>query len=297
MLPAERAQRFNQPAVARTHSGASLPVVETMNPISQEMATLRPTLIPGVLEVMQHNTNHGQEALRFFEFGHVFHRTEPDADTIVPGFRERETVLLALSGPAAPTHWDQPTRMVDFFDLKGAVTALLDALKIDAAFEPASTDDPLAAYQLEVLAQDGAPLGTLLRVAPPTATDFDLENPVFVAELDWAALVARASLHEERRYTPVSRFPIVERDLAVLVDADQPVGPLLDTLHAEGQPLLQDVRVFDIYTGERIPDGQKSVAVGLRFGADRTLKDQEVDALVQSMLDVLAHQHGATLRQ
>jgi phenylalanyl-tRNA synthetase beta chain len=246
---------------------------------------------------MQHNTNHGQEALRFFEFGHVFHRTEPDADTIVPGFRERETVLLALSGPAAPTHWDQPTRMVDFFDLKGAVTALLDALKIDAAFEPASTDDPLAAYQLEVLAQDGAPLGTLLRVAPPTATDFDLENPVFVAELDWAALVARASLHEERRYTPVSRFPIVERDLAVLVDADQPVGPLLDTLHAEGQPLLQDVRVFDIYTGERIPDGQKSVAVGLRFGADRTLKDQEVDALVQSMLDALAHQHGATLRQ
>jgi phenylalanyl-tRNA synthetase beta chain len=297
MLPAERAERFNQPAVARTHDGAPLPVVETMNPISQEMATLRPTLIPGVLEVMQHNTNHGQDALRFFEFGHVFHRSEPSAATLVPGFRERETILLALSGPAAPTHWDRPTRMVDVFDLKGTVTALLDALEIDATFEPASTDGPLAAYQLDVLAQGGASLGTLLRVAPPTATDFDLENPVFVAELDWAALVARAELHEERRYTPVSRFPIVERDLAVLIDDDQPVGPLLDTLRAEGQPLLQNVRVFDLYTGEGIPDDQKSVAVGLRFGADRTLKDQEVDALVQSMLDALTRQHGATLRQ
>jgi phenylalanyl-tRNA synthetase beta chain len=298
MLPAERAAQFNQRAVAPTHSGESLPVVETLNPISQEMATLRPTLIPGVLEVMQHNTNHGQEALRFFEFGHVFHRSGPNADTIVPGFQERETVLIALSGPAAPTHWDRPARAVDFFDLKGAVRTLLDALRIDdATFEPASTDDPLATYQLDVHTHDKTPLGTLLRVADPTAAAFDLEDPAFIAELDWAVLVERAVLHEERHYTPISRFPIVERDLAVLIDGDQPVGPLLDTLRAEGRPLLQDVRVFDIYTGEGIPNGQKSVAVGLRFGGDRTLKDQEVDALVQAMLDALNEQHGATLRQ
>ncbi len=297
MLPAERAARFNQPSVAGVPNGKPEPVVETMNPISQEMATLRPTLIPGVLEVMQHNTNHGQEALRFFEFGHVFHQNEADVNTIVPGFRERETVLLALSGPAAPTHWDRPSRSVDFFDLKGAVSALLDALTVDAAFEPASANDALASYQLDVHAHDGTSLGTILRVADATAADFDLEDPIFIAELDWAALVERAELHEERRYTPVSRFPTVERDLAVLVSTDQPVGPLLSTLRAKGRPLLQDVRVFDIYTGEGISEDQKSVAIGLRFGANRTLKDHEVDALVQSMLDVLEKQHGATLRQ
>jgi len=296
MLRADRAARFNRPALAAPGDGA-LPIVETMNPISQEMATLRPSLLPGALEVMQHNRNHGQEALRFFEFGHVFHRSGPDAEPIVPGFFEQETMLIALSGPQAPTHWDRDPREADFFDLKGTVASVLDALHIEAAeMASATTNDALTTYQLDVLLA-GARVGTVARVDDAVADDFDLTAPAFVAELDWAALVDAAALHEERRYTPISRFPIVERDLAILADADVPVGPMMDTLRAEGAPLLQDVSVFDIYEGEGIPSGQKSVAFGLRFGADRTLKDQEVDALVKAMLTALKKHHGATLRQ
>ncbi|NBB73953.1 MAG: phenylalanine--tRNA ligase subunit beta [Bacteroidetes bacterium] len=296
MLRADRAARFNRPALTAPGDGA-LPIVETMNPISQEMATLRPSLLPGALEVMQHNRNHGQEALRFFEFGHVFHRSGPDAASVVPGFFEQETMLIALSGPHAPTHWDQAPREADFFDLKGTVASVLDALHIEAAeMVPATTDDALTTYQLDVLVA-GAQVGTVARVDDAVADDFDLTAPAFVAELDWATLVDAADLHEERCYTPISRFPIVERDLAILADADAPVGPMMDTLRAEGAPLLQDVSVFDIYEGEGIPSGQKSVAFGLRFGADRTLKDQEVDALVKAMLTALKKHHGATLRQ
>ena len=297
MLPADRAERFNRPALAAAEDGASLPIVETMNPISQEMATLRPTLLPGALEVMQHNRNRGQEALRFFEFGHVFHRSGPDAESIVPGFFEQETMLIALSGPQAPTHWDRAPREADFFDLKGTVAAVLDALQIDdAEMVPATTDDPLTTYQLDVQLA-GTRVGTVARVGDGVADDFDLTAPAFVAELDGAALVDAAELHEERRYTPISRFPIVERDLAILVDADAPVGPMMETLRVEGEPLLQTVSVFDIYEGEGIPAGQKSVAFGLRFGADRTLTDHEVDARVQAMLSALETHHGATLRQ
>jgi phenylalanyl-tRNA synthetase beta chain len=177
------------------------------------------------------------------------------------------------------------------------VRTVLDALRIeDAEMIPASTDDALTTYQLDVLVA-GAQAGTVARVDDAVADDFDLTAPAFVAELDWEVLVAHAELHEERRYAPISRFPIVERDLAILADADAPVGPMIDTLRVEGSPLLQDVTVFDIYEGKGIPDGQKSIAFELRFGSDRTLTDQEVDTLVHAVLTALEEQHDATLRQ
>ena len=298
MLQHDEAERFNQPPLVSTNGNGTPAIVETMNPISREMAALRPTLLPGLLEVMQHNQNHGQRALRFFEFGRVFHRAAPEADTLVPGFDEHEALILALSGPHAPMHWDGAERSADFFDLKGAVQTLLDTLRIDdVTIEPAGANTPeLLAYHVTVTA-DGAPLGLIGRVADAVAADFDLDAPAFIAELDWSAIAARAELHEDRTYTPVSRFPVVERDIAVLIHTDQAVGPLLDSIREEGAPLVQDTAVFDIYEGEGIPSDQKSVAIALRFGADRTLTDDEVDAALGAIVTALEQQYDAQLRQ
>ncbi len=298
MLRRDEAERFNQPPLVAANGDGPPALVETMNPISREMAALRPTLLPGLLEVMQHNQNHGQRALRFFEFGHIFHRAAPEADTLVPGFDEHEALILALSGPHAPMHWDAAERSADFFDLKGTVQTLLDTLHIDdVTIEPAEANMPeLLAYHATITAES-APLGLIGRVADPVAADFDLDAPAFVAELNWAALAKRAELHEDRTYTPVSRFPVVERDLAVLVHTDQAVGPLLDAIEKEGAPLVQDAAVFDIYEGEGIPSDQKSVAIALRFGADRTLTDDEVDATLDAIVDTLEQQYDAHLRQ
>lgn len=298
MLRQDTAEQFNQPPLVRANGGGAPPVVETMNPISQEMAALRPTLLPGVLEIMQRNQNHGQHALRFFEFGHVFHRAAPAADTLVRGFDEHEALLITLSGPHAPLHWDTGERSVDFFDLKGTVETLLDALRIDGVeMTPADeTSSDLLTYHMNIVA-DSAPMGTIGRIADAMTSDFDLDAPAFVAELNWSALADRAELHEERTFTPVSRFPVVERDLAVLVHTDQAVGPLLETIRTEGTPLLQEVSVFDIYEGEGIPSDQKSVAVSLRFGADRTLTDEEVDAQVSAIVGALEQTYNAELRQ
>ena len=296
MLPSEVATRF----MGVDDEGPG--VVETMNPISEEMAALRPRLLPGVLSVMQFNRNHGQEALRFFELGHVYRRAADGEDTVVPGYHEHEALLVALSGPTAPTHWDTDAREADLFDLKGLVEMLLDDLDLShATMTPHSPDDttngqvPHLVHRLDVTVDD-APLGTLGQVHPERAERYDLDTPVFVGEFDWSALVHHASGQMHASVEPVSRFPVVERDLAVLVGERQPVGELLDTIRATGHPLLKHVAVFDVYEGEGIPAGQKSVAFTLRFGADRTLTDAEVDDCIQSIVAALDETAGATLR-
>jgi phenylalanyl-tRNA synthetase beta chain len=109
-------------------------------------------------------------------------------------------------------------------------------------------------------------------------------------------LAALARRRAAVRYAPVSRFPVVERDLAVLVAEAQPVGPLLDTIRAAAGGLLQSVRLFDLYRGEQIAPGQKSAAFALRFGADRTLRDEEVDGRMRKVVAALERAHGAQRR-
>ena len=137
----------------------------------------------------------------------------------------------------------------------------------------------------------------MARVHDDVAADFDLDTPVFVAEFNWAALVEAANAEQHRDYEPVSRFPVVDRDLAVLVHTDQPVGPLQNTIRDAGAPLLRRVDVFDVYEGEGIEADAKSVAFTLRFGADRTLTDEEVDAQIDTIVERLEQNYDARLRK
>jgi phenylalanyl-tRNA synthetase beta chain len=308
MLPKDRAERFNEPVASGNASSEAAPVVETMNPISEEMRSMRPRLLPGALEVMQFNRNRGQKALRLFEFGHVYRTAAGDEEPLVGGYHEHEALLIALTGPHAPTGWDTEERDSDFFDLKGVVETLLDDLGILEAvtMTPRSTDAsangrvPITSHRLDVHvpAESGdEPIGTLARVTDDVASDFDLDRPVFVAEFHWSRLAERAARVSERgTYTPVSRYPVVERDLAVLAGAGQPVGPMVETIRTTGAPLLNTVDVFDVYEGEGIEEGKKSLAFTLRFGADRTLTDEEVDDRMGAIVDALRDEHGTELR-
>ncbi len=292
LLPREVAYRFASEAA--THSYG---LVETLNPISAEMAVLRPSLLPGLLQTIVYNQNRGQQVLRFFEFGRVFSRTER-TDTLVPGFAEHEALIIGLSGPQAPKGWDTPARMVDFFDLKGLLETLFEALHLRDQVHLLPTDTPraTAAYQLNIMAGTRL-LGHVARLSDVLAETYELRTPLYYAELHWEAFAEIAHSAARRRYRPFSRFPEVDRDLAILVARTQPVGPLLEAIREAGAPLLRQAEVFDLYEGERIPVGQKSVAVALRFGADRTLTDAEVDAQVAAILNVLTQRFGAQLRQ
>lgn len=292
MLRQETAEQFSVP-VLHGQPGA---VVTTLNPISQEMAALRPSLLPGVLQVMSHNQKHGQQVLRFMEWGHVFQRTD-NPHVMVAGYDERDMLVLALSGPSSVTQWNREPRETDFFDLKGVVEMILDVLQIPhVTMEADYTPTAITSYHVRIRSKKKV-LGVMGQLADSLAESYDLKTPVYFAELNWERLVALATSNYDVTYQTVSRFPTVERDLALVVDRAQAVGPMLRTIEEAGHPLVQEVSVFDLYEGEHIAAGKKSVAFSVRFGADRTLKDKDVDKRVRAILNRLQREYGAALRQ
>src|SRR5690606_35137135 len=185
--------------------------------------------------------------------------------------------LVALAGPAERKGWNADGRAADFFDLKGALLHVLGTLDLPEIQEVPSTEpDALTAYRL-FLDAGGRRLGVLGRLSDGLAARHALQAPLYCAELNADLLAALVRREAPVRYVAISRFPAVDRDLAVLVDAAEPVGPMLNTIRAAAGGLLQSVRLFDLYRGERIGAGQKSAAFALRFAADRTLRDEEVD--------------------
>ncbi len=292
MLREEVALSFNDPVLTGFHGR----VVRTLKPISQEMAALRPSMLPGHLAVMTYNQNHGQRALRLMEFGHVFLEGDQEG-AVVPGYREHVSLLTTLSGPREETSWNTTGETSTFHDMKGIVESLLDALSVatevsmNAVYESSTS----TAYRLDVCV-DNQRIGVIAELARELQDAHGLRDPVYFAELNWDALSPHLVPHFRAVYRPFSRFPVVERDLALKVDKDQNVGSLMQDMRQAGGSLLQNIAVFDVYEGEQVEEGRKSVAFGLRFGAGRTLKDEEVDRSVDAIVKTLSKNYGAELR-
>ena len=278
-------------------TGQERAVVETLNPISQEMAALRPSLLPGLVQAAAYNAARGADALRLVDVGHVYARAAAGEATAVDGHFESPTVALAMFGTAERQAWDRPGRAADFYDLKGVVLDLLaDAgvTDVEETAEPAPSAS--TAYRL-VLSAGGVRLGAVGRLSDALAAAAGLRGELFVAELDGPAVTAAAARGAAVRYAPISRHPAVGRDVAVVVPDGTAAGPLLATIRAAGRPLLTDARLFDVYRGDRIAAGTQSLAFALTFSADRTLRDAEVDGRVRRVVAALEREHGAALRQ
>ena len=291
LVPGATAERY----AGDDWTGRETRVVQTLNPISQEIAAMRPSLLHGLVNAAAYNQKRGATALRFFESGHVYARSA-DAGQPVEGFEEHTALGIALSGTVRPQTWDAPAREADIYDLKGVVMAVLREAGVHRAKEtPRPTPTDLTAYAVELHVGKHR-LGILARVSDAVMRDADLGAPLYAAEIDWDA-VARVAKTGLPRYQRISRFPTVDRDLALVVDAQMPVGPLEATIRQRGGGLLQDVRLFDLYEGERVAEGKKSAAFALTFGADRTLRDKDVDKAVAKIVGALEREHGAVLRQ
>ncbi|MCY4225750.1 MAG: phenylalanine--tRNA ligase subunit beta [Bacteroidetes bacterium] len=290
LLPDDVASQFSQGVL-----GVEAPPVRTLNAVSSSMATLRPSLLPGMLSVMKHNVRHSQPVLRFYEFGHVFHQGSAQS-TFLEHYSEYDALLIGISGPLNPSSWDTSSRMADFFDLKGDMSLLFDTLQLNP-FEMQFHDQPTEITEYHItLATENLRCATIAKLADSIQDYYELPHPVFFADFNWTRLLELYDQKPPTAFTPISLYPIVERDLAISVEESQSVGPLLSTLQTVGKPLLKEVNVFDIYTGDQIPSGQKSIAFSLRFGADRTLTDKEIDRVMQKIVDVLSKQFNAILR-
>ncbi|MCH8276276.1 MAG: phenylalanine--tRNA ligase subunit beta, partial [Bacteroidetes bacterium] len=193
--------------------------------------------------------------------------------------------------------WDTRARSTDIFDLKGLAENVLEAIRLpEVRFEPVKARSGLVDQQIAILSA-GERVGVLGRLATAVAESGDLRAPLYFLELDWSTVCDLAAPHVRRTYEPFSRHPVVERDIAVLVDRSTPVGPMMDVIRSAGGLLLSSIKVFDLYEGERIDANSKSVAFALTFGADRTLRDAEVDKRVATIVEALEKEYDAQLRE
>jgi phenylalanyl-tRNA synthetase beta chain len=267
--------------------------VRILNPQNQDMLMLRTSLLPGMLDVVARNLNSGTEDLRLFEVGHVFSIDQTDRPKLVEQFLEEECLGLLLTGKAAPGHWSEKPRQVDFFDAKGEVEALLERLPLDKWLlipYPPLGDILENALAVEI---EGRFAGYLGRVQEDVLKSFGIEQPVFMAEVLLGPLTQSAG----RVFEPLPKYPKVRRDVAFSVGSEMPAEVMQQAIRASAGELLQRVELFDMYQGDELTAGTKSLAFTLELmSRDRTLTDAEIDAVVQRVVRHVERECRATLR-
>jgi phenylalanyl-tRNA synthetase beta chain len=270
---------------ARINPG--LTPVPLANPISTEMAEMRTSLWPGLLNAVQYNLHRQKSRLRFFEHGLRFYSQDGEI---------RQDMMLAgvITGSRLPEYWDGKGESVDFYDMKGDVDALLALTGNAGNFSFVAAEHPaLHPGQCAQITSGKEVAGWMGRIHPLIATHLDLHPDTFVFELEFAALKSGRLA----QFRPVSRFPSIRRDLAVVVDDDLGVAVLQAAVEQAAGDLLQALLIFDVYRGKGIETGRKSIAFGLILqDYSRTLTEQEIEAVVTQVTEQLSNKFGATLR-
>ncbi|MEX0790817.1 MAG: phenylalanine--tRNA ligase subunit beta, partial [Actinomycetota bacterium] len=259
------------------------------NPISQEESLLRPSVLPGLLRSAALNFSRRPGAVRLFEVGRTFHPngTEPPV--------EKLRLALALGG-VSPQEWHSPERELDFFDLKGVVEVVLQTLSVrEAEFEERQEVPFHPTRAAGLFAADGTRLGVFGELAPESADRAGVPARFSVGEFDLDVLVAQAG--DPLPPPEPSRFPAVLLDLAVVVAEKVDSRSLLDTARGAGGPLLESVRLIDVYRGEQVGSGNKSVAISMAFRSpERTLADGEALEARNAIAKAIDERHGGKVR-
>ncbi|PIU45666.1 MAG: phenylalanine--tRNA ligase subunit beta [Ignavibacteriales bacterium CG07_land_8_20_14_0_80_59_12] len=259
--------------------------VRVLNPLSRDMGSLRESLVPGLLQVVRNNFNVSRRGMKVFEIGRVFRTAEPgDPNEPVEGIHEEKRIGFAMAGIVEEGAWYTPERFADLFDLKGEVESLFSRLSLDKVeFVCYSTYEGCVqpAVFLEVC---GTRLGYIGKVTRGSLARFDIERDVYAGELDLSLLERFAG--GRKRYAELPKYPGVLRDIALIVDAEAGAGRFMAAIRSAGVKELRRVRLFDVYEGERVPKGKKSLAFSLEFRSDeRTLTDDMIDVMVRTIVE------------
>ena len=279
------------------------------NPISSELAVMRTTLVGGLISVMQRNLSRQIQSMRLFETGlrflpnaenesrelldeHI--RADHGDDLQIDSTIEQQNTLAGLLiGRRQSENWNASGSAVDFYDIKSDVEALLhQANGTTVSFVPSDLE-MLHPGQRAAIEAGGALIGFVGALNPAIQKALDLEHAPFVFEISMAALT-RSRLPKAE---PLSRFPQVRRDIALLIDETVDYQSVLDVVNKTAPPLLREVMLFDIYQGDKVGAGKKSMALGLILqDFSRTLEDSEVEQTVATIVAALGTAHGAVLR-
>ncbi len=259
------------------------------NPISADMSVMRTTIWAGLLPALQHNINRQQGRVRLFEYGLRFLPLEGDA------IQQDNVVAGVVYGNVLPEQWAATEQKLDFFDVKGDVEALmaLTGRAEDFSFS-ADTHPALHPGQAARIALDGKSVGWLGALHPSIESRLGLSGQTFLFEIEAEALFSGTVA----KFSEISKYPAIRRDIALVLERAIPSSAVSEVVRRVAPDTLQNLKLFDVYEGEHIDSGRKSLALGLTLQAQsRTLTDEEVDSAIEQIVTTLASELGAALRE
>lgn len=276
--------------------------VRLLNPLSQDLAVMRRTLLYGGLESIEHNVNRKSKDLAMYEFGNVYFydgSRESSVEAPLRPFSQGARLALWLTGDSRVASWQAPALEASFYDLRAYVDNILRHLGFDVARDivyAVAEPSKLFAAAMNVATRKGKNLGILGIVSRAACGKCDLKVPVFFAELDWDALT-NAAQKLGITYYDLPKTQAVKRDLALLIDTSVAMADIEKVVKDSEKKILRDVTLFDVYEGDKLPEGKKSYAITLTLRDDeKTLQDKYIDNVMNRIIANLRNRLGAELR-
>lgn len=259
--------------------------VKLLNPLSNDLAFMRKSLLEGLLGNAIFNINRKSPDLKFFELGKVYHKKTK--------YQERKQMAILTTGRELPENWLQPKSATDFYHLKAYVKILLEKLNLDL-HESALEDDRFS-DALEIAAE-GKTLARLGKVSPQLLKDFDISQEVFYAEIELENCQALRT-SDNLKFVDIPKFNKIRRDLALLVDKTISYSELYELAKKNKSPFLKKINLFDVYEGQNLPEGKKSYALSFELlNEEKTLEEKEISEVMTSLIKSFEKELKAELR-
>ncbi len=274
-------------------------LVMLMNPLSADLNALRQTLLFGGLESIAHNANRKNADLRFFEFGncYYYHEEKKDPEKALAAYSEDCHLGLWLTGKRVSNSWAHPNEDSSVYELKAYVENIFARLGLDMhELVVGNLCDDIYATALSIQTKGGKRLATFGIIARKCLKAFEIENAVYYADFNWKELL-KAIRNVKVSYKELSKFPVVKRDLALLLDKKVQFAEIEKIAYETEKKLLKDVALFDVYEGKNLEAGKKSYAVTfLLQDENATLNDKQIDKIMAKLIANLENKLGARLR-
>jgi phenylalanyl-tRNA synthetase beta chain len=272
-------------------------MVNIVNPLSSDLGGMRQSLLFGGLESISYNVNRKNPRVRFYEFGKSYFRFEKEGlENPVQKYHEEEHLGLFISGNKESENWNLKEEPTNFFHMKSYAELVLK--KLGFSVERMKVKEISSDIYVEGLAyfQGKTKLMEFGLINPAQLKKASLEVPVFYADLHWANILKEITKNKIR-YTPLSKFPAVKRDLALLVDKNTTFAELKQIANNCEKKLLKSVSIFDIYENDSLGENKKSYALSFMLADDeKTLTDKQIDKIMQKLIKSYEKQLGAVLR-
>lgn len=265
--------------------------VALQNPLSENLSLMRPSLLPGMMDYASANIRKGAKGVRAFEIAPIYTKDE-ESQT---GANERLQLVIALSGQPDQRDWSRPQPGYDFHDISGVCETLFTIYNTPKAKRVEPEDGPYQSGQALQFNLRKTEIANCGKIDPSVTAEYGTNQDMYLAVIDLETMLERQQQVDISNDIP--QFPASERDIAILVDENLATGEVVESSARAGGSLLVKAELIDIYRGEQIPDGKKSLAINLVYQApDRTLTDKDTEKSVAKIIKTLAHQYNAELR-